>query len=343
MAAELKGAEEAVTRAVRQAGEGLKRDWRAQVTSARLGQRLANSIRSQHYPKSGTSISAAALVFSRAPKLIDAFDRGVTIRARNGLWLAIPTPAAGRARGGKKITPGEWEQRTGRRLRFVYRRGVPSLLVADQARITKRGLAVASRSKTGPRSGDRADLHPGPTGAPEEAARSRSGDAQLGEPPSGADHDALAGDESGASLMASRREEVLQRLFAVLGAIAGPRVLRGEILPERVPPEGLIILRDGDPGEPEMLLSPPEYVYEHRAEIEVVAHGPTPAARDAAFDALVGAIGAAIRAERTLGGSCDWAEVEAPEPVDLVVEGAPGFKAAVLTAVLHYGTPDPLN
>jgi len=149
MAAELKGAEEAVTRAVRQAGEGLKRDWRAQVTSARLGQRLANSIRSQHYPKSGSSISAAALVYSRAPKLIDTFDRGVTIRARNGLWLAIPTPAAWRARGGKKITPGQWESRTGRRLRFVYRRGVPLLLVADRARITKRGLAAASRSKIG--------------------------------------------------------------------------------------------------------------------------------------------------------------------------------------------------
>ena len=36
-----------------------------------------------------------------------------------------------------------------KRLRFIYRRGVPSLLVADQARISKRGLAVASRSKTG--------------------------------------------------------------------------------------------------------------------------------------------------------------------------------------------------
>jgi hypothetical protein len=149
MAAELKGAEEAVTGAVREAGEGLKRDWRAQVTAARLGQRLANTIRGQHYPKGRKSIAAAALVYSRAPRLIDAFDRGVTIRARNGLWLAIPTPAAGQARGGKRITPAEWEQRTGRRLRFVYRRGVPSLLVSDQARITKRGLAVASRSKTG--------------------------------------------------------------------------------------------------------------------------------------------------------------------------------------------------
>lgn len=35
------------------------------------------------------------------------------------------------------------------RLRFVYRRMGPSLLVADRARINTRGRAVASRSKTG--------------------------------------------------------------------------------------------------------------------------------------------------------------------------------------------------
>jgi hypothetical protein len=39
------------------------------------------------------------------------------------------------------LTPGEYEQRTGQRLRLVYRPGKPGLLVADDARITKRGLA----------------------------------------------------------------------------------------------------------------------------------------------------------------------------------------------------------
>ncbi len=35
------------------------------------------------------------------------------------------------------------------RLRFIYRRNGPSLLVAEKERITTRGLAVASRAKTG--------------------------------------------------------------------------------------------------------------------------------------------------------------------------------------------------
>ena len=80
--------------------------------------------------------------------------------------------------------------------------------------------------------------------------------------------------------------------------------LRGEVLPERVPTEGLLILRDGEPGEPEVTLSPLRYHYQHRAEIEAVVQG---AARDTDFDTLTASIGAALAADRTLGGLCDWA------------------------------------
>ncbi len=47
-----------------------------------------------------------------------------------------------------RITPGEWERRTGLRLRFVYRRNGPSLLVAE-AGLNTRGRAVRSRSTSG--------------------------------------------------------------------------------------------------------------------------------------------------------------------------------------------------
>jgi len=46
------------------------------------------------------------------------------------------------------ITPGEREPRTGLRLRFIYRRRGPSLLVAE-GRLNTKGRTVASRSKTG--------------------------------------------------------------------------------------------------------------------------------------------------------------------------------------------------
>ena len=148
MRAEILAGEKAVTTAMRVAGAGLKSDWRGQITRARLGQRLANTIRSKTYPAAGESLEAAALIWSNAPQIIGAHDTGPLIRSKDGFWLAIPTPAAGKGTRGKALSPGEWERRRGLRLRFVYRRGGPSLLVAD-GRLNSRGLGVASRSKTG--------------------------------------------------------------------------------------------------------------------------------------------------------------------------------------------------
>jgi len=82
--------------------------------------------------------------------------------------------------------------------------------------------------------------------------------------------------------MPTLRETTLTALHARLSALPAT-ALRGEVLPERVPAAGLLILRDGEPGEPEVTLSPLRYHYQHRAEIEAVVQG---ADRDAAFDTL---------------------------------------------------------
>ena len=140
--------------------------------------------------------------------------------------------------------------------------------------------------------------------------------------------------------MPSTRETILAALHARLQTLAAP-VLRGDVLPERIPATGLIILRDGKPGEPEVTLSPLTYFYEHRLELEVVIQAGT--GRDALFDALTSSIGTVLGADRTLGGLCDWVDAEAPEPVDLPIEGASALKAAVIVVVLHYATPDPLT
>ena len=136
----------------------------------------------------------------------------------------------------------------------------------------------------------------------------------------------------------SIRETILTALHARLVTLP-VTALRGEVLPERVPAGGLLILRDGEPGEPEVTLSPLTYHYQHRAEIEAVVQGSD---RDVAFDTLCAIIGAALAADRTLGGLCDWIEAEAPQPVDLAVEGAASLKAGIIPVVLHYETMDPL-
>ncbi|MBS3981306.1 MAG: acyl-CoA transferase [Rhodobacteraceae bacterium] len=139
--------------------------------------------------------------------------------------------------------------------------------------------------------------------------------------------------------MPTTRETVLAALQARLQPVAA-LVLRDDILPERIPTAGLIILRDGQPGEPEVTLSPLRYHYQHRAELEVVVQAGT--GRASVFDTLIAAIGTTLEIDRTLGGLCDWVEPEAPASVDLPIEGAAALKAAIVTVVLHYTTNGPL-
>ena len=140
--------------------------------------------------------------------------------------------------------------------------------------------------------------------------------------------------------MPTTRELVLAALHGRLLALPA-LTLRDAVLPERIPAAGLIILRDGEPGEPEVTLSPLRYHYQHRAELEIVVQAGSD--RASAFDDLIVAIGAALEADRTLGGLCDWVEPEAPASVDLPIEGAASLKAAVITVVLHYTTSSPLG
>ena len=149
MAQQVAAAEKATSKAMQIAGGDLKSAWRQQVVSAGLGTRLGNTVRNLNFPKGQTSLRAALLVYTKAPRILGAFERGATIRSKSGFYLAIPTEAAGRAAGGRRFTPGGWERRRGIKLRFVYRPRGGSLLVADEARLNTKGIAAISRSKTG--------------------------------------------------------------------------------------------------------------------------------------------------------------------------------------------------
>jgi hypothetical protein len=102
---------------------------------------------------------------------------------------------------------------------------------------------------------------------------------------------------------ASKPEQVLDALKALLGMVPGATVERNSVLPEKIPGGGLIILRDGDPGGPEQALGGfGSTYYQHAVEIDVYVEEGDTAARDAAFDDLLQGIGAALEADPTLGG-----------------------------------------
>ncbi len=144
--------------------------------------------------------------------------------------------------------------------------------------------------------------------------------------------------------MTSKREQVLEALRETLtAALPGAQVKRNLTKPEKIPAAGLVILRDGDPGEPEVTLSPLTYIYTHRIPIEVAVQLSGLQANETALDGLLGAFGSAVAANRTLGGLCDFLEAEAPATDDIEAMGAVSGRWADLTVVAVYGTTDPLN
>ena len=167
MAGEVAAGGRAVTAAVSQAGTALKLGWRGQRGGKKKKKKKkkgeipgpgsargwrTRSGRREVFPKTGASLNAAAVVWlsSRAVSIIGAhrLPRGSLIRLKgSGLWLAIPTPAAGTRGVGRARSHRRLGAATGLRLRFVFRRGRPSLLVADDARVNVRGLATAKRGR----------------------------------------------------------------------------------------------------------------------------------------------------------------------------------------------------
>ncbi|MBX9702248.1 MAG: hypothetical protein K2X74_22620 [Acetobacteraceae bacterium] len=109
-----------------------------------------------------------------------------------------------------------------------------------------------------------------------------------------------------------------------------PKLLRNETVPQRLPPGGLVVLRDGETVEETPILSPLAWQIEHRAVVEVVA------ASTALLDALLVEIGAAITADRTLAGAVEWAQPGAPSFDDVETEGAAAARAAAIPVTLVF-------
>ena len=145
--------------------------------------------------------------------------------------------------------------------------------------------------------------------------------------------------------MASKREQVLSRLLTQLQTIqtATLKVYRNLDKPQAVPAAGMVIMRDGDSPEPEVLLSPLTYIYEHEVTVEALIQDATPATRDSKMDALLVSLGTAIIADRSLGGLAEWVEPSAPDILEDPIEGAATVRAATVRVMVRYSTTNPLN
>jgi hypothetical protein len=141
----------------------------------------------------------------------------------------------------------------------------------------------------------------------------------------------------------SRREQVLAALLHRLQSGLATTVRRNEALPERVPDDGLVILRDGDPGEPDVTLNPRTEFYSHRVELELFVTRPPAGGGEELLDALETDVHAALAPDPSLGGLAENLTPSASETGALAVEGAAPILTARLVVTVEYLVSDPLT
>ncbi|WP_026190806.1 hypothetical protein [Methylobacterium sp. WSM2598] len=144
--------------------------------------------------------------------------------------------------------------------------------------------------------------------------------------------------------MPSTRERVIQGVVDLLkAALPQAAHYRNEVKQQAIPAGGFVNVDDGDPGDPEVTLNPTTYIYEHEIPVEVAVNKSRTATAEARLDTMLQAIGAAVAADRTLGGRCDYLMVSAAATEPLTAEGAPVSRSALIGITAVYGTTDPLN
>jgi hypothetical protein len=110
--------------------------------------------------------------------------------------------------------------------------------------------------------------------------------------------------------------------------------------PARAGANGCVIGHPGEPGDPEVDLSPLTWNYSHTMFLEVV--GPD-GDGGAALDAMLVTLGAAIAADRFLGGLCDYFGAEAPDFNDRSTNAVATANWATVPLTLEYSTTNPLG
>lgn len=130
--------------------------------------------------------------------------------------------------------------------------------------------------------------------------------------------------------MPTARETAITALLALVQSLSGVTVLRNAAWPERVPPGGLVVVRDGETVEEEAMLSPLAYGIMHRADVEVFADN------ESARDTIIATLAAAIDADRALGGAVEWSEAGSPDYDTVAPEGSAAVAAATLPVRLMF-------
>ena len=143
----------------------------------------------------------------------------------------------------------------------------------------------------------------------------------------------------------SKRHDVDRAVLAlVTRALLGHVVIGledGADRPRQTDQKNMAVVRDGDLEEPDVDLSPPTWHWLHRVPIELRAYKQSAPLRDV-LDGMAAKVGAAVAADRFLGGLVSFLDVSGLDVEPLSSFGARTELGATFDIVATYSTNSPL-
>jgi len=115
--------------------------------------------------------------------------------------------------------------------------------------------------------------------------------------------------------MITTHEAVLEAITALVEAALPDAKISRNDKPQRLEqPGGLVIIWDGDPGEPEMDLSPPVYNWQRRVILGFSGFKSASLTASQVTAQMKQSVSTAVAADRFLGGLCEWLETAVADP-----------------------------
>ena len=146
--------------------------------------------------------------------------------------------------------------------------------------------------------------------------------------------------------MLSKRESILMTLDKTLGSLeqSDVKVYRNLEKSTRIPPNGMIVIRDDEAAkETAVLLNPLTYIYELTAHLEVMVQHPEPEIRCYNLDSLLVEIGKILAEDPTVDGLAEHLQIEPPEFTEETIEGGATVRSAIVPISIRFSSTDVLG
>lgn len=135
---------------------------------------------------------------------------------------------------------------------------------------------------------------------------------------------------------------IINLLYKRLERLKDVQIKKNIVIPQKIPPEGIIILRSGKCEIVETILSPVSYVLELRPELEVLVQDMDDDNRHNQMSKIIKKVSDCLKSDFSLGGNVDYLHTEPPEYSDENIDGAPPVMVASVPIIIEFVSNNPL-